>query len=99
MIIIIIGLNGYRLTIWRKGTIWACSDLETEARFLSLARGEPGLCSADHGAGYFSNLACGWLGFDWLAPGVRRKVGPGHDGCYFANNIIKLITTVENIVV
>ena len=76
MIIIIIGLNGYILTIWRKGTIWARSDLETGARFLSLARGEPGLCSADHGAGYFSNLACGWLGIDWLAPGRETEGGP-----------------------
>ena len=34
----------------------------TWAHFLSLARSKLGLCSANHRAGYFSNLACDWLG-------------------------------------
>ena len=35
------------------------------ARFLSLARSELRLCSANHRAGYFSNLACDWLSIVW----------------------------------
>ena len=44
--------------------------------FCLLLRGEPGLCSADHGAGYFSNLACGWLGIDWSCPGWETENEP-----------------------
>ena len=35
------------------------------ARFLSLARNKLRLCSANHRAGYFSNLACDWLSIAW----------------------------------
>ena len=38
----------------------------TRARFL--ARSKPRMCSANHGAGFFSNLACDWLSTGlWLA--------------------------------
>ena len=37
--------------------IWAC--------FLSLAWSKLRLCSANHRAGYFSNLACDWLSIVW----------------------------------
>ena len=35
------------------------------ARFLSLAGSKLRLCSANHRAGYFSNLACDWLSIVW----------------------------------
>ena len=34
-------------------------------RFLSLAQTKLGLCSANHRAGYVSNLACDWLSIVW----------------------------------
>ena len=37
----------------------------TWASFLSLAWSKLKLCSANHMAGYFSNLACDWLRIDW----------------------------------
>ena len=37
----------------------------TRADFLSLARSKLRLCSANHGAGYFSNLACDWQSIVW----------------------------------
>ena len=36
------------------------------ARFLSLAQSKLRLCSANHRAGYFSNLACDWLSRVWV---------------------------------
>ena len=35
------------------------------AHFLSLARSKLRLCSANHRAGYFSNLACDWMSIGW----------------------------------
>ena len=35
------------------------------ARFLSLARSKPRLCSANHRTGYWSNLPCDWLSTAW----------------------------------
>ena len=35
------------------------------ARFLSLTQSKLRLCSANHRAGYFSNLACDWLSTGW----------------------------------
>ena len=35
------------------------------ARFLTLAQSKLRLCSANHRAGYFSNLACDWLSIVW----------------------------------
>ena len=39
--------------------------MSIKARFLSLARSKLRLCSANHRAGYFSNLACDWLSLLW----------------------------------
>ena len=41
------------------------SGLNTRARFLSLALSKLRLCSVNHRAGYFSNLACDWLSIVW----------------------------------
>ena len=38
---------------------------ETRTCFLSLARSKLKLCSANHRAGYFCNLACDWLSIVW----------------------------------
>ena len=42
-----------------------CSSVPASARFLSLTRSKLRLCSANHRAGYFSNLACDWLSIVW----------------------------------
>ena len=34
------------------------------------------LCSADHGASYFSNYACGWLGMVWASYWRKTENGP-----------------------
>ena len=46
------------------------------ARFLSLVRSKLRLCSANHGAGYFSNLACDWLSIVWAYSGQETENGP-----------------------
>ena len=43
----------------------------TRARFLSLARSKLRLCSANHRAGYFSNLHCDWLSIVWAYSSKR----------------------------
>ena len=50
------------------------------ARFLSLARRKPRLCSVGHRAGYFSNLACDWLSLVRAYPAQKKpqKTGPEH---------------------
>ena len=48
----------------------------TWARFLSLARSKLRLCSANHRAGYFSNLACDWLSIVWAYSGQETENGP-----------------------
>ena len=47
---------------------WAC--------FLSLARSKLRLCSANHRAGYFSNLACDWLSIVWAYSEQETENGP-----------------------
>ena len=46
------------------------------ARFLSLARSKLRLCSANHRAGYFSNLACDWLSIVWAYSEQETENGP-----------------------
>ena len=46
------------------------------ARFLSLARSKLRLCSANHRAGYFSNLACDWLSIVWAYSEKGTENGP-----------------------
>ena len=44
--------------------------------FLSLAWSKLRLCSANHWAGYFSNLACDWLSIVWAYPEQETENGP-----------------------
>ena len=46
------------------------------ARFLSLARSKLRLCSANHRAGYVSNLACDWLSIVWTYSEQETENGP-----------------------
>ena len=73
--------------------IWAC--------FLSLAWSKLRLCSANHRAGYFSNLACDWLSIVWAYFEQETESGPWsqcvntlrsrQNGCHFADDILKCI--------
>ena len=61
--------------LWKKqNAIQGCQTVECNstsqswACFLSLARSKLRLCSANHRAGYFSNLACDWLSIVWAYP-------------------------------
>ena len=55
----------------------------TRARFLFLAGSKLRLCSANHRAGYFSNLACDWLSIVWAYSQQETQNGPS-PRCYFA---------------
>ena len=46
------------------------------ARFLSLARSKLRLCSANHWAGYFSNLPSDWLSIVWAYSEQETENGP-----------------------
>ena len=46
------------------------------ARFLSLAQSKLRLYSANHKAGYFSNLACDWLSIVWAYSEQQTENGP-----------------------
>ena len=48
----------------------------TRARFLSLTWSKLRLCSANHRAGYFSNLACDWLSIVWAYSKWETDNGP-----------------------
>ena len=52
----------------RLFTIWAC--------FLPLTRSKLRLCSANHRAGYFSNLACDWLSIVRAYSELKTENGP-----------------------
>ena len=54
---------------------------EIFARFLSLAGSKLRLCSANHRAGYFSNLACDWLSIDWAYSEQETENGPWSSMC------------------
>ena len=55
---------------WGYCMPWAC--------FLSLAQSSKlRLCSANHRAGYFSNLACDWLSKVWAYSEQETENGPG----------------------
>ena len=51
-------------------------SLISRARFQSLARSKLRLCSANHRAGYFSNLACDWLSIVWAYSKQDTENGP-----------------------
>ena len=48
----------------------------TWARFLSVAWSKLRLCSANHRAGYWSNLACDWLSIVWAYSEQETENGP-----------------------
>ena len=54
----------------------ASNPCVSRARFLSLARSKLRLCSANHRAGYFSNLACDWLSIVWAYSEQETENGP-----------------------
>ena len=56
--------------------------IKTSARFLSLARSKLRLCSANHSAGCFSNLAYDWLSLG-LTPRKRQKTGPDINNLWY----------------
>ena len=47
--------------------------MPNRARFLSHAQSKLRLCSANHRAGYFSNLACDWLSIVWAYSEQKTK--------------------------
>ena len=53
---------------------------KSKARLLSLARSKLRLCSANHRAGYFSNLACDWLSLVWAYSEQETENGPNSRG-------------------
>ena len=50
--------------------------IRTRVRFLSLTWSKLRLCSANHRAGYFSNLACDWLSIVWAYSAQETENGP-----------------------
>ena len=64
-----LGNLGEELVEWAVvKDIWTC--------FLSLAWSKLRLCSANHRAGYFSNLACDWLSIVWAYSKQETENGP-----------------------
>ena len=61
---------GHDLTPCQIGSIFAH---EARSHFLSLAWSKLKLCSANHRAGYFSNLPCDWLSIAQLTLSKRQK--------------------------
>ena len=62
-------------------------------RFLSLARSKLRLCSANHRAGYFSNLACDWLSIVWAYSEQETENGPWcSSGSVLGNNLCGVIS-------
>ena len=55
---------------------WYFKSGAYRARFLSLAQSKLRLCSANHRAGYFSNLACDWLSRVWAYSEQETENGP-----------------------
>ena len=74
---------GRLLIAWWLFGAWASATIDLWAHFLSFAWSKLRLCSANHRAGYFSNLACVWLSTVWAYPEQEtenrpRSSGPGH---------------------
>ena len=84
---------------------------DPRAHFLSLARSKLRLCSANHRAGYFSNMACDWLSIAWayseqetknepwfnIAERLFNTLRPRQNGRHFADGILKYIFLNENV--
>ena len=56
--------------------IWQGLMKMIRAHFLSFTQSELRLCSANHRAGYFSNLACDWLSIVWAYSEQETENGP-----------------------
>ena len=56
--------------------VCSCYTVTIGACFLSLAWSKLRLCSANHRAGYFSNLACDWLSIVWAYTEQEIENGP-----------------------
>ena len=54
--------------------------LDSRALFLFLTQSKLKLCSANHRAGYFSNLACDWLSIVWAYSEQETENGPRSTG-------------------
>ena len=64
------------MPVLHQDITWAC--------FLSLARSKLRLCSANHRAGYFSNLACDWLSIVWAYSEQETETGPWTNADFFS---------------
>ena len=60
----------------RPGTSRQFLECITWAHFLSFTWSKLRLCSANHRAGYFSNLACDWLSILWTHSEQETENGP-----------------------
>ena len=59
---------------WHEG--WGHWEWEPWVRFPSLTWSKLRQCSANHRAGYFSNLACDWLSIVWAYSKQETENGP-----------------------
>ena len=71
--------SGSALSRWWLVPWWHQAITWTRAHFLSLAQSKLRLCSANHRAGYFSNLACDWLSIVWGYSEQETENGPSLD--------------------
>ena len=62
------------LLCWPSHVIYL--SLFIRAHFLCLAGSQLRLCSANHRAGYFSNLACDWMSIVWAYSEQETENGP-----------------------
>ena len=77
------------------GQHWWKQLLVTRARFLSLTWSKLRLCSANHRAGYFSNLACDWLSIVWAYSKQETENGPWcHQAITGTNAVLSSIKTL-----
>ena len=70
----------------------SAGTMMTRARFLTLASSQLRLCSANHRAGYFSNLACDWLSIVWAYSEQETEHGPWFGSSTSARAGLSMIT-------
>ena len=64
--------------------MWLIMHAASWVHFQSLAQSKFRLCSANHRAGYFSNLACDWLSIVWAYSKQETVNGPGKGSVRFS---------------
>ena len=74
-----------------QGTLLLTEITLIRVCFLSLARSKLRLCSANHGAGYFSNLTCDWLSIVWAYSEQETENGPWIQFMAWINDYIYMI--------